>query len=105
VKWGNWGTDTVSAILYAKHYYWPIKATDTPTVINQGRPFSTVEQIGLGVDLSLPLIKTNVRARCDLDPTTGPGQWITAGSWALQVLSWVAATLVIAGYTGVVRRT
>jgi hypothetical protein len=37
--------------------------------------------------------------------TSRPGQWITAASWGLQVLSWGAATLVIAGYTGVVRRT
>ena len=76
------------------------QATDTP-----GAPCSTVEQIGLGVDLGLPLIKTNMRARCDLDSTTTAGQWITAASWALQLLSWAAATLVIAGYTGVVRRT
>jgi hypothetical protein len=81
------------------------KATDTPTTINQGRRCSTVEQIGLGVDLGLPLIKTNVRTRCDLDSTTAVGQWITAGSWVLQALSWRAATLVVAGYTGVVRRT
>jgi hypothetical protein len=40
-----------------------------------------------------------------LDSTSRPGQWITAGSWLLQALSWGAATLVIAGYTGVVRRT
>jgi hypothetical protein len=70
-----------------------------------GAPCSTVEQIGLGVDLGLPLIKTNVRTCCDLDSTTTTGQWITAGSWLLQALSWGAATLVIAGYTGLVRRT
>jgi hypothetical protein len=85
------------------------KATDppgaTPATTNQGRPCSTVEQIGLGVDLGLPLIKTNMRAFCDLNSTTVAGQWITAGSWLLQALSWAAATLVIAGYTGVVRRT
>jgi hypothetical protein len=76
------------------------KATNAP-----GTPCSTVEQIGLGVDLGLPLIKTNVRARCDLDSSSKPGQWITAGSWVLLVFSWGAATLVVAGYTGVVRRT
>jgi hypothetical protein len=81
------------------------KATDTASTSNQGRPCSTVEQIGLGVDVALPLIKTNVRTRCDLDSTTVTGQWITAGSWFLQALSWGAATLVIAGYTAVVRRT
>jgi hypothetical protein len=64
-----------------------------------------VEKIGLGVDLGLPLIKTNVRAFCDLNTTTTAGQWITAGNWTLQVLSWAAATLVVAGYTGVVRHT
>ncbi len=81
------------------------RLTDTATQTNQGKPCSIVEQIGLGVDLGLPLIKTNVRARCDLDSTTVTGQVITAVSWGLQALSWGAATLVIAGYTGVVRRT
>ena len=64
-----------------------------------------VEQVGLGIDLSLPVIKTNTRGRCDLDSTSRPGQWFTAASWILLSLSWAAATLVVAGYTGVVRRT
>jgi hypothetical protein len=50
-------------------------------------PCSTIEQIGLGVDLGLPLIKTNVQARCDLDSTTTTGQWITGASWLLPALS------------------
>jgi hypothetical protein len=50
-------------------------------------------------------MKPNVRTHCDLDLTTTTGQWITASSWLFQALSWAAATLVIAGYTGVGRRT
>jgi hypothetical protein len=56
-----------------------------------------VEQIGLGVDLGLPWIETNVRARLDVDSSSRPGQSITAISWGLQVFRWAATTLVIAG--------
>ncbi len=80
-------------------------ATHTRATASPGTACSAVEQVGLGVDLSLPVIKTNTRARCDLDSTSRPGQWFTVGSWILLVLSWAAATLVVAGYTGVVRRT
>ena len=80
-------------------------ASHTRATASPGTACSAVEQVGLGVDLSLPVIKTNTRARCDLDSTSRPGQWFTAASWILLSLSWAAATLVVAGYTGVVRRT
>jgi hypothetical protein len=65
---------------------------------------TTVERIGVGLDLGLPLIKTGARTQCDLT-TTPAGQWLTVSSWGLQVLAWAFATLFIAGFTGAVRKT
>ncbi|MQA96680.1 MAG: hypothetical protein GEV11_19300 [Streptosporangiales bacterium] len=70
-----------------------------------GTPCSIVEQIGVGLDRGLPVINVAVRERCDLDTSTTAGQVITAVGWLLQGASWVLATLVVAGYTGLVRRS
>jgi hypothetical protein len=69
-----------------------------------GTPCSPVELIGLGIDRGLPLGATGLRARCDLDTTTGWGQTFTAILWTLQALLWGLATLAIAAYTGLVRK-
>ncbi|MEU4396839.1 hypothetical protein [Kribbella sp. NPDC023855] len=65
---------------------------------------TTVEQIGVGIDLGLPLIKTTARETCTTTATTA-GQTITAAGWTLQALAWALATLFIAGFTGAVRKT
>ncbi|MER7333546.1 MULTISPECIES: hypothetical protein [unclassified Micromonospora] len=65
---------------------------------------STIDQIGVGLDLGTPLIKTSARDRCQ--PTNTPaGQTITIASWFLQLLAWTFATLFIAGFTNAVRKT
>jgi hypothetical protein len=65
---------------------------------------SVVERIGVGLDLGLPLIKTGTRTTCDV--TAGlTGQILTVGSWVLQLLAWAFATLFVAGFTSVVRKT
>jgi hypothetical protein len=68
-----------------------------------GSPCSAVERVGVGLDLGLPLIKTGIRDHCDTTAGT-TGQVLTAG-WGLQVLAWAFATLFIAGFTGIVRKT
>ncbi|MFC9687794.1 hypothetical protein ACFTSF_04595, partial [Kribbella sp. NPDC056951] len=65
---------------------------------------TTVEQIGVGIDLGLPLIKVTARDSCAATPTTA-GEAITAAGWALQLLAWALATLFLAGFTGAVRKT
>jgi hypothetical protein len=65
---------------------------------------SAVEQIGVGLDLGLPLIKTGIRDHCDTTTST-TGQVLTAAGWGLQLLAWGFATLFIAGFTGIVRKT
>jgi hypothetical protein len=69
-----------------------------------GTACSTLEQVGLGIDRGLPLINTGIRDRCDLDTVSRTGQIITALAWILQIAAWALATLVIAGYTGLVRK-
>lgn len=63
---------------------------------------STVEQVGVGLDLGEPMVSTG--SRCD---TTGSanGEALTAARWTLEVLAWALATLFIAGFTSAVRKT
>jgi hypothetical protein len=65
---------------------------------------TTIDQIGVGLDLGTPLIKTGARDRCQ--PTGTPtGQILTVAGWLLQLLAWTFATLFIAGFTSAVRKT
>lgn len=67
-------------------------------------PCSTLELIGLGIDRGLPLGATGIRDRCDLDTASTLGQAFTAAIWLLQAFVWALATLVVAGYTGLIRK-
>jgi hypothetical protein len=73
--------------------------TATPT------PCSTVELIGLGLDRGLPLGPTGLRTRCDLDTESTAGQVFTVLLWIVQAAVWGLATLALAGYTGLIRKT
>ncbi|MGB3439469.1 MAG: hypothetical protein WBA97_12025 [Actinophytocola sp.] len=75
-------------------------ATTTP-----GAPCSTIELIGLGLDRGLPLGPTGLRTRCDLDTDTTAGQVFTALLWLVQAAVWGLATLALAGYTGLIRKS
>lgn len=68
-------------------------------------PCSTFEQIGLGIDRGLPLAVTGVRERCDLDTISRRGQAFAMAIWLLQVAVWILATLVVVGYSSLIRRT
>jgi hypothetical protein len=80
-------------------------AIHTISTANPGTPCSTIEQVGLGVDRGLPLINTGLRNRCDFDTSSTTGQIFTAIAWLLQLAAWAMATIVIAGYTGLIRRS
>lgn len=69
-----------------------------------GKPCSTAELIGVGIDRGLPIGATGLRARCELDTGTRWGQAFTYALWVLQALVWALATLAIAAYTGLVRK-
>jgi hypothetical protein len=68
-------------------------------------PCSTVEQIGLALNTATPLVKPDAQQRCQITTTTGLGQSIVVSMWLLQVLAWAFATLFVAGFTGLVRKT
>jgi hypothetical protein len=71
---------------------------------HSGTPCSIVEQVGLGLDLSLPAINTGLSNSCSLDSASRAGQVITVIAWIFQGIGWALATLVIAGYTGLIRK-
>ncbi|WP_147457338.1 hypothetical protein [Micromonospora sp. CV4] len=65
---------------------------------------TTIDQIGVGLDLGTPLLRTGARDRCQ--PTdAAAGQILTIAGWILQLLAWSFATLFIAGFTSAVRKT
>ncbi|MGH3686998.1 MAG: hypothetical protein ACRDRE_21085 [Pseudonocardiaceae bacterium] len=68
-------------------------------------PCSLIEQVGIGIDRSVPLAPAGIAQRCDFDTTSPIGQAFTASTWILQALVWTLATLGIAGYLGLIRKT
>jgi len=61
------------------------------------------DAVRLAADVSLPLINTNARMRCDFRNDMASA-WLVGGSVVLQVLGWFFATLFVVGVTGVIRR-
>ena len=68
-------------------------------------PCSTVEQIGVGIDRSLPLAPAAIGNRCDFDTASPVGQAFTVVTWLLQAVVWTLAALAIAGYVDLIRKT
>jgi hypothetical protein len=65
---------------------------------------SPVNRISLAADLAIPLVKLGGSPRCEL--ANGPaGQWATGAGWVVQILGWSFATLSVAGFTGLVRKS
>ncbi len=69
-----------------------------------GSPCSLVEQIGVGIDRSVPLTPARIGNRCDFDTSSPTGEAFTASTWVLQALVWALAALATAGYVGLIRR-
>jgi len=72
---------------------------------NPNSPCSLLEQIGVGIDRSLPLATTGTRDRCDFDTSSPLGEAFTAATWILQTLVWALAILAITGYLRLIRTT
>jgi hypothetical protein len=70
-----------------------------------GWPCTTVELVGLGLDRGLPLSPTGIRARCDINPDVPGASFFTVVIWLVQAAVWGLATLALAGYTGLIRKT
>jgi len=80
-------------------------AEHTATSAAPRTPCSTVELVGLGLDRGLPLGPTGLRTRCDLDTESSAGQVFTVLLWVVQAAVWGLATLALAGYTGLIRKS
>ena len=72
---------------------------------SRGSSCSAGEGFGLAVDTAVPVLKAGGGKRCEIATTTGSGQVLYLASYLLQILGWAFATLFVAGYTGLVRKT
>lgn len=83
---------------------------DSPAVVVAGDPAAgvgparcaTVDQVAVGIDLSLPLVDTGTRCAL-VAPRTADELFVAIG-WVFQLLGWAFTTLFVAGYTGLIRR-
>ena len=85
---------------------WTAGAHDglTPAKDRPADACSPVNRISLAADLAIPLVKLGGTPRCEL--ANGPaGQWATGAGWVIQILGWSFATLSVAGFTGLVRKS
>ena len=92
---------SVTAAIAAGHHG---GLTHTSRTATPGTACSTLEYVGVGLDLGTPLLKTGTRDLCAPTPTRA-GQALTAAGWLLQALAWAFAALFIAGFTSAVRKT
>ncbi|RJQ76014.1 hypothetical protein D5S17_19230 [Pseudonocardiaceae bacterium YIM PH 21723] len=66
---------------------------------------TTVERVGLAADIAIPLVNAGNKGRCELAAVSPPDQAALGAAYLLQILGWAFATLFVAGYTGMVRKT
>jgi hypothetical protein len=66
---------------------------------------SVVEQVGLALNLAIPLVGPASSQQCTLVSTRTGNEWTIAVGWLIQALGWAFATLFVAGYTGLVRKS
>jgi hypothetical protein len=66
---------------------------------------SQSEVLGLAIDQAIPLVSTGGKQRCQINVDTSEGQWLFVSSWGTQLLGWAFATLFVAGFTGIVRKS
>jgi hypothetical protein len=74
------------------------------TKTDAGARCPAVDRVGLAVDAAIPLVSTGAGDRCELATGTTSGQTLAAAGWGLTLFGWASATLVVAGYSGWVRR-
>ena len=82
----------------------PGGSTRPPSAAAPGTPCVAVERVGLAIDLTVPLLNSGARDRCDVATSTRSGAAVLATTWLLQLAGWAFATLLVAGYSGLVRR-
>ncbi len=93
----------VLAVLFGSHG----ALAQTSQTATPGRSCTVIQQVGVGLDLNLPVGTILAREGCDLaaDSASVTAAWLSVASWALRLLAWVFAALFIAGFTSAVRKT
>lgn len=66
---------------------------------------SAVQEVILAADTAIPLVKTVEPSTCNFDQSSVGGQWFVFGGWLAQLVGWAFATLFVAGFTGLVRKS
>lgn len=66
---------------------------------------SPAEGFGMAVDTAVPVLRNTGAKSCEIATATPWGQALYVARYFLQVLGWAFATLFVAGYTGLVRKT
>ena len=79
----------------------------TSNTATPGQSCTVVQQVGVGLDLNLPVGTSLARAGCDLtkNAASSTAAWLSTVGWVLQLLAWVFAALFIAGFTSAARKT
>jgi hypothetical protein len=92
----------LAGVLLAAILLFTLLGTGTRTEAGGSCP--VVDRVGLAIDAAVPLVSTGAGDRCTLATGTGAGQGLAAAGWVLTLFGWASATLVVAGYSGLVRR-
>ncbi|GLY44591.1 hypothetical protein Amsp01_106140 [Amycolatopsis sp. NBRC 101858] len=66
---------------------------------------TVTEHLAMAANLSIPVVRLASQRQCEFVPTTPAGQWYVVAGWIVTLLGWGFATLFVAGYTGLVRKT
>jgi hypothetical protein len=63
-----------------------------------------MEQVGLALNLAIPLVDAASPQQCILITTRTSNEWVIAMGWLFHALGWSFATLFVVGFTGLVRK-
>jgi hypothetical protein len=79
----------------------------TSKTASPGRSCTVIQQVSMGLTLTLPVGTSVGQANCDLTPDSASttSAWLTIAGWALRLLAWGFAALFVAGFTSAVRKT
>jgi len=94
-----------SAIYLAPNHLIQTTQSAQPAVLASGGKCSVTQSIGFAADVVFPVVRIGARSRCDIPPGPASSPWLLGGVWLTQLAGWALATLFIAGYTGIVRKT
>lgn len=81
------------------------QTVETSSTAAPSESCSRLERSLVAVEIAIPLIKAAPSQRCITNPRAQAGRTISGLSPAIQLICWALATLFVAGFTSVIRRT